>query len=360
MVKNINLNKELVTKELILTHIQDVDIYRYYTECEVILKKAIKSPFGDDDKPSFSYFPGDTGEICFNDFRLGSGDCIKFVQIMFGLNFFEALSKIVIDFNLTFYFNYKDINNKTIKKYNPNDYDKRNLILENASNFKLGKRKRDWTAYDLSFWYQFGIDLNTLKKYRVQPIKYIFLNGHPIAADKYAYCFIEEKDNEQTIKIYQPFNTKYKWLNNHDSSVWQGWEQLPKTGEELIITKSLKDVMSLKCLLDIPSVSLQAEGTKPKDSVIQELKDRFKKIYILYDNDYDKKENWGQIFAKELSQSYDFINLCIPDYLKSKDFSDLVKNVDDIDLIKLFDESKNLSRKEKVQLIWGCNIHMPF
>ena len=144
--------------------------------------------------------------------------------------------------------------------------------------------------------------------------------------------------------------------------MWQGWKQLPEKGDELIITKSLKDVMSIDSILGIPAVSLQSEGTKPKPHIIQELKNRFKTIYLLYDNDFDKEKNWGQIFAKELYKEFDMINLMIPSEFESKDFSDLVKNVDNFEIgILTTDEiAKKKTLKEKITLIWQCNIQMPF
>ena len=67
--------------------------------------------------------------------------------------------------------------------------------------------------------------------------------------------------------------------------------------------------MSIKSLLNIPSVSLQAEGTTPKPHIIEELKERFETIYVLYDNDYDKEQNWGQLFGNEIADRYNLINL---------------------------------------------------
>lgn len=358
----INLNKKLVSKEGILSHIQDIDIYRFYTNQEVELKGGMLSPLMKDTKPSFGYFQGEKNEICFNDFRLGSGDCIQFVQHFFGLNYFEALSRIVIDFDLQDYFYYKQLDKDNNKKYNPDDYKSREEVLKTPT-FRLGKKKRSWKAYDLAYWMQYGIDSLTLRRYRVQAIQYIFFNGeNPIYADKYAYCFIENKDNINTYKIYQPFSKNYKWLNNHNSSVWQGWEQLPEKGENLIITKSLKDVMSLNCMLDIPAVALQTESSNPKSHIIDELKERFDKIYLLYDNDFDKEVNWGQEFAIKLCDKFDFTNLIIPDIFESKDFSDLVKNLDKYYKNIIFDntEEEFKTKKQKIREIWECNIMFPF
>ena len=45
-------------------------------------------------------------------------------------------------------------------------------------------------------------------------------------------------------KIYKPYADKYtKWRNNLTELDIQGYKQLPKTGDILVITKSMKDVM---------------------------------------------------------------------------------------------------------------------
>ena len=53
------------------------------------------------------------------------------------------------------------------------------------------------------------------------------------------------------------------------------------------------------------------------------------------------------------------INLCIPKEFKSKDFSDLVKNIDNIDT-DIFSTGKKQTIKDKIKLIWQCNIQLPF
>ena len=325
----IDLNKKLVSKEVLLNHIQDIDVYRFYTGKDVSLSGNMISPLREDKNPSFGYFISKNGskEILFNDFNLGGGDFIKFVQLKFGLNYFEALSKIAIDFNVQDHFFVKDIE-RTKKTYDPDKYPtKREKLLASSSVVKIGRKVREWNMYDLKFWYQFGITKDILDLYNIEPISYIFLNQVPIVPEKYSYCYPEFKDDKVTYKIYQPFSEKYKWLTNHDSSVWQGWRQLPEKGETLIITSSLKDVMAIKSTTDYNAVALQNEGIYPKKSVIKELHDRFELIYLLYDNDYDKEVNWGHEFGKKLSEQFRFFQIEIPDRYNSKDYSDLVKNI---------------------------------
>ena len=339
----INLNKEYVTKKNVLKETTDLDIYRFYTEKDVQLDNPIISPLGGDKKPSFGYFLGRNNEICFNDFRFGGGDCIKFVQIKYGLNFFDALSKIAIDFRFDDKYIVKQLD-REVKDISKTNWKDREDLLKTASSFRLGKSSRKWNTKDLAFWYSYAITKPTLDEYNVTAINYLFINDTPILMSKYAYCFTEYKDRKFTHKIYQPFSTKYKWLNNHDNSVWQGWSQLPQKGDTLIITKSLKDVMAIKDVLGIPAVSLQAEGVKPKTKIINELKERFDNILIFYDNDFDKEINWGRQFGKEFSKKYEFCQVEIPDKYQCKDFSDLVKKYG----------------KDRSKTIWNNVINYPY
>ena len=51
-----------------------------------------------DNTPSFKIYPGDRGFYCFG--CGGGGDVIKFVQLLFNLNFIEAVKKLNTDFSL--------------------------------------------------------------------------------------------------------------------------------------------------------------------------------------------------------------------------------------------------------------------
>lgn len=325
---SINLNKTFVTKEGLMKYINEVDVFSKYIDEEFSLTKNIISPLRHppEKNPSFGFFVGDNQEVCFNDFVLQvKGDCVKFLMLKYNLSYFEALSKIATDFDLTEHFIVKKF--EKINSFSKNsDFCKEKLLINYTKYVLKGYKERKWENHDIMFWYKYGISIETLNKYNVRPVSYYFLNDNPFKADKFAYCFAEYKDNKISFKIYQPYNQNYKWINNHDESVWQGWSQLPDFGEKLIITKSLKDVMAINQNLKIPTVSLQAEGIFPKQQVISELKRRFKQIFLFYDNDYDKKENWGQIFAEKLCNEFFFDNIVINDHYQSKDFTDFIKN----------------------------------
>lgn len=340
---DLNNRKKLITKSEILNHYQDIDIYRKYLNQDIELNKPILSPLMKDNKPSLGFFLGENGEICFNDFRIGKGDFVRFVQLLHGISYFEALSKIAVDFELDKEYIIKTVQKSTFNSDN-NKYLSREEILSRAGSLHLGKRKRNWQLHDIEFWQQFGISLETLKFFNVEPLEYIFINEKIIKADKYCYCFIEYKDKNETYKIYQPYNKNYKWLNSHNDSVWQGWQQLPNNAPELIITKSLKDVMSLYEVTGIPAVSLQSEGILPKHHVFTQLDERFQTIYSLYDNDMWSEQNWGKIFGDRISREFGLIECYIPDKYECKDFSDLVVKVG----------------KEKAKYILDQDVLLPF
>ena len=332
--KQINLNspeftgRTLATKAKLLEHIDPIDVYLQYMPDVDGSLKAMISPLRDEKRPSFGLFEGESGELCFKDFVLGvSGDFIDFVMRMFDLTWYEAISKIIVDFDLTKYFLYKENTKKTDLKIVTDE--QKTDALRATEKRRVGIKTQPFKMRDIAYWRQFGISKATLDKYNVFCPLYIFLikkNSETIITAKpFTYAFLEKKDNVGTYKIYQPYSKDHKWYNNHDSSVWQGWEQLPEIGEKLIITKSLKDVMAITEITGIPAVSLQAESVAPKISVMAELKERFNYIYVLYDNDYDKRVNWGREFAKNLVEAFDLLHIEIHKDWESKDFTDLVK-----------------------------------
>lgn len=321
---NLNKEKQLISKSEILKYFNELEIFQHYIDDEVALGKLILSPLRRENNPSFGFFIGEGNEICFNDFKLGKGDFIQFLRLRDGLTYFEALSKIANDFNLQ--------DDYICKIYPKEGKDKSKVriikddMLSKYTGYYLGKKAREWQSHDVLFWRQFGIGKETLEFFNVQPISYIFIGTNCFPADKYAYCFIELKDGIETYKIYQPFSENYKWINNHNNSVWQGWTQLPKSGDSLIITKSLKDVMCLYEVAKLPAIAMQSENVLPKRHVFQQLESRFKDIELLYDNDFDKDPNWGRIFADKFAKEFGLVDSFIPDKYKAKDFSDLVKN----------------------------------
>jgi hypothetical protein len=326
--------KLFLDNDIIFSKIDPLLIFKYYIKDDFILGRPFSSPLRTDNIPSFSIYRNKNGEILYNDFVAGGGNCIRFVKELFGYNtYYEAKSKIAVDFG--FYEKYIISSKITVDDKEEKDRDiitsKQKKVEERKGIIKLDVKIRTWEHKDINYWKTYGISIKTLKEYDVHPISYVFIRNNIkefiIRADSLAYVFIERKDGNVTKKIYQPFSKNYKWINNHDFSVWQGWCKLSDSGDILIITKSLKDVMSIKENIGYDAVSLQQENAKAKEQVVNELKSRFGKIYVLYDNDFDKEINWGEKFGTEFTKIHDLININIPLEYMSKDFSDLIKNI---------------------------------
>lgn len=312
----------------ILSRIDELDIYRNYIP-KLKVNCAINSPFGKDDIPSFSVFWSSRfNKFKFKDHRLGlSGDCFDFVMKYFNLgSLLEASMKICSDFNIDEFLIYNHIN-QTNPSVIVKNKTKSDVFKTRPDKFNIQVETRPWNNNDLKYWNQFGITLKWLELGNIYPIKYYWIEGYLKIADEYSYAYIESKDGKITYKIYQPFNNKRKWRNNNDLSVWELWTLLPEKGDVLIITKSRKDALSIMATANIPSTSLQAEGTIPKENVINELKGRFKFIVLLYDNDFDKKTNYGRVYGKKLSDQFKIPQIELPEEYGEKDYSDLVKSI---------------------------------
>lgn len=316
-MKDINLNSivfnDLISREDILKHVTQERIYGFYLGEQITTLGVYHSPLREDNIPSFALFfhRVEPNILMFKDFATGDcGDFVAMVRKLFNLSYSEALEKVAFDLGLS---NYGVSGTKQTVNYTK---------ITQKQKVELGIKIRPWEILDKQFWKPFGIKKSTLKKFNVFPISHVFYNSNAVKVSKHAYVYAERKDNKLTYKIYQPFEDKLKkWINNANYSVHQGYTQLPKSGELLIITKSLKDVMSLHDVIGVSAIGLQSESVMMKDSVMDEYKSRFKKVVCLFDND-----DAGTKLAKEFSKRYGVPYFFVLPIAKSKDFSDFVKN----------------------------------
>ena len=308
----INLNSivyaEKITKDDLLNVISQEDVFAFYMGLPHVVKGRYNSPFREDNNPSFSLWYNQQGTFMFKDHGNGfSGDCIRFVGLLLGLEYYQALWRIAYDFN--FSTRYEAITSRVPKK----------KIIQKP--ITIGIKRRKWRGKDAAFWKSFGIRKATLKRYNVVPIEYLFVNDAVIQTKDVTYAYLETKDNIVSYKIYQPYNTKgRKWTTNTNYTVHQGYRQLPPEGETLIITKSLKDVMSLYDVTGYPSIGLQSENVTIKQTVLDEYKRRFRNIVCLFDNDKRGRE-FTETFCGQCNLPYIFM----PEIEGVTDFSDLVK-----------------------------------
>lgn len=291
----------------------DFDIAHKYLGITCV-PEVINSPLRQDNNPSLGLFINNkTNSLWFKDFGSGEkGSLYDLLAKMWNVSKDKVYDRILEDMPAP----------APIRKHGVKVYRK--------SAGKVEVRVREWRDYDIAYWDSYGISLPWLKFGEIYPISHIILtkNGHsyPIPAEKYAYVYVERKDGIVSFKIYQPYSKEYKWMSKHDSSVWDLWTKIPDKGDKLIITSSRKDALAIWSNTGIPALSLQGEGYIPKEHVVQQLKDRYNKVYVLYDNDFQSEENHGRMYGKMIAERFNVTQIEIPEKWESKDPSDLVKN----------------------------------
>jgi len=276
--------KKELNKKNILEELKDQSlVYEYYLKHPI--REGIKfiSPFRKEKDPSlsFKYFEN-TNSWVWRDWgdtsQHKSMSIFDFVMRLFNCDFVSAMIRINNDLGLNLEGSKEP--SKSVKKFLGNNTPIKHKIEKKKKRIRISFRK--YTKNDYDFWAQFGITKNTLKLYRVYPIDKAWLN----------YTIIKEHKSNDTIfaylinnnvKIYHP-NNKTRFLGNVTLNDISGWDQLPNNGENIIITKSHKDVMVLY-EMNISAISPQGEGMSLSKDMIDELELRFNNIYILYDND---------------------------------------------------------------------------
>lgn len=314
-----------VTLDNIYSKTTDADLLYYYLGVTEI-PCVICSPLRVDKNPSLSLFTKDGIKIKWWDFATKEGgSVIDLLCRMWKLSFTNTLDKIWEDIK-----GFKQSNTKV----NRTNTCKVNDILSPESRSVLECKVREWRDHDIEYWESFGISLDWLKYAEVYPISHKIITKKNrrmvFGADKHAYAYVERKEGKITLKIYQPFNTKgFKWSNQHDRSVISLWTKLPERGDKVCICASLKDALCLWANTGIPAISLQGEGYSMSDTAINSLKERFNKVYILFDNDSVGLED-----GIKLAEQTGFINIVLPEFQGGKDISDMYKSLQDKQVFK--------------------------
>lgn len=297
----------------ILNVISEGEILSYYLGITHI-PCVISSPLRKDNRPSFGLYSKNGKKIYYIDFSTGDrGGLFDLLQKLWNCNLIEAIDKI----------------DREIEKIKGSIYankeskPKINRISSQKETTSLQCKIRDWKKHDIEYWASYGISLKWLKYADVYPIshKIVIKEGkkYVFGADKYAYAYIEYKEGNVSLKIYQPFNKAgYKWSNKHDRSVISLWTKVPKYGDILCICSSLKDALCLWANTGIPAIAVQGEGYTISNTAISELKRRYQKIFIIFDND-----EVGLMDGEKLSSLSNFTNIVLPKFKEGKDISDL-------------------------------------
>lgn len=310
-------NRLSLTKDNILSKITEYTIFKNYCNNFEEVGKKFKSEFRSESLPS-AMITYHNGRLWYKDF--GSNDkaidCFGFIQYKYGLDFKQSLLKINIDFKLNLHYdeNTKPIEliETTVINYNTPK------LQDKLSETYIRVKVRNWYDRDIKFWYRYNISREILERYYVQPLEWFSINNTRIVAPGFCYSFYFGKKGEKYYyKIYSPYSTKNKWVTNAANKI-QGLIQLPKKGNILVITKSMKDVMVLSSF-GIPAIAPQTETIVIDRDLDDNLKQRFENIFILFDND-----KTGKIGSLKNVEANNYTPIFVPIESNCKDISDYV------------------------------------
>ena len=299
-----------LTKSYLLSKNTEEQFMSYYLN-HPINNKIFRSPLRKDKNPTCGFYRSKNNELIFHDFATGQHlNFIGVVQELFHLNYHQAIKQIAKDFGVL------KNDGKIPVKY-----------IENIPKFEskgpacIRVKIKDFTPEELKWWKSFGITLKTLKKFHVYSCENVFLNNNLFThKSKLTFGYYGGKYNNLELwRIYYSQRKEFRFLTNWPSKKIQGFTELPKYGNLLIITKSMKDVMAMY-EFGITACAPNSETQFVSDTILEQLKNRFKHIIVFYDNDRAGKANMAKL--RRLHPELDYF--CIPKGY-AKDFTDTYK-----------------------------------
>lgn len=300
-----------ITKEELLSKVTEKTLCYHYLG--VTPPCLINSPLRIDKNPSLGLRLYNN-KVYYKDFSNNdSGSIYDLLGHLWGCSYREVVERVV-----------KDLALDSIESMQSCKITYHHTGKASTNTTSIQCRIREWRKHDIDYWASYGITLEWLKYADVYPISHYFIskndNTYTFSADKYAYVYIEHKEGNTTMKVYQPFNKRFKWFSKHDRSVISLWTKIPEKGDKLVVCSSVKDALCLWCNVGIPAISVQGEGYPISNTAIEVLKKRYTNIYILFDND-----ETGLKDGVSLSDSTGFINIILPPFEGGKDVSDFYK-----------------------------------
>ena len=318
-----------ITKKLILSRFSEEQLMEYYLHIPV-KKGLFRSPLRRDKQPTCSFYRNKSGTLIFKDFATGQHlNVFDVVQSIFRCDYFESLRIIANDFGI--------VQDNTLHK-NPGKINLNPIKIKDKEISKIQIEVQEFTDSELKWWGKYGISKDILKRFDVYSCKHVFLNDQLFAKSQ-QHCPIfgyygKKYQGLELWRCYFPKRTSFRFITNWPSKKIQGYDQLPKKGKLLVITKSMKDSMCLYSC-GITACAPNSENLFIPDKVLEDLKNRFENIVVLYDNDRPGLYNMAKIRKEHPELTYIFI----PKKYGSKDISDFYKDhgrKETLNLIKTF------------------------
>lgn len=275
--------------EHILQRVTQEQIFEFVLQQSFHPDKKYKAPYREDNHAGCNFGIREDGTILFQDFTQPKGythkSCFRVIMDTYGVNLTEAVHIIVRHFDLP----------REISAYNSNilpsviprsryinekDEDRPKSIIEYD--------KIDYRKVDKLHWSKFIITVddlfedNVFATNRVTIFRENVRKSFPIYGLGYAIDFLD------AVKIYQPYSETHKFITSCTENHIGNIDNIPATGEVLVIAKSYKDHRVIRNLVpDLPVIWFQSESEKalPHRDILESLLGRYDTIIIFYDND---------------------------------------------------------------------------
>lgn len=277
MVKG-NKREHIITyKEVLQRTSGGYDIYMAY---EGKVPKSMKSPWRKDNNPSFGFYQKD-GIWCWRDIaREEAGTAIEYVMNKFGLNFGDAMQKVLYDFGI----------GGSKVNINPNPikitWEKKEVELPVHISFTSQPFQRQHHE----FWNCAGVqevDCNRMECWAVKDMS-LKRKRFFIRPDEAAFAYYAPEEDK--VKIYLPDRGKGErfWNSVSYFYLWNS-RNIQQKVENLVVQKSVKD-MIVTSMLTPNVIATQAEGvTIFNEETVRAISDMADNVFISYGSDEDGK-----------------------------------------------------------------------
>lgn len=232
------------------------------------------SPFREDRNPSFVIQQSDKGNLYWVDYGYSNQlyfDGIGLVMEIYGVSRAEAINALYNQIVLKN--NYQvDLSRKPKK------------VVKVPYEFEVGNI-RNWELY---YWYKHLVSSKVLSALNIHSLRALYRDDYLVTCSEKvnpSFIYLWEQD-EEAFKSYNPLDPKGRKFRGQRNGKWiQGWEALPKRGEHLFITSSMKDVAVLRSFGLLATAPQSETNRKIILDKAREINARFDNVFILYDND---------------------------------------------------------------------------
>lgn len=301
----IGKSRPSISTDDLYNRISGEELLRRYVGVEYV-PSLIHSPLREDEHRSFSlFYAQDNKTVLFKDHASGmAGDVVYLLALLWDCSREDVIYRVWDECDCT---------SRDIVPVQPK-------IMEPAE-IQIKVRKAE--KRDIDYWQRYGISKDWLRFAGIVPISHFVLvyGGRCLIykADELAYAYT----SPHGIKLYQP-HSNIKWRSSQKKNYVQLYDKLPDHGHMVCVCSSMKDALCLWAQTGIPSIAPQSEGVSLPPAIVNDLKERFHRCCILYDND-----EAGLGYAREAAKETGFENIVLPKFDGGKDVSDLYKLTDD-------------------------------